>query len=491
MRENLTCLLHAWRTLSPATRPIAMCNFAPRFLLLASLAFAASSPIFAQTEPPQPTSAATVEGIVRDAGGKPVAGASVALLEQRDATSVQSKTNVDGTFAFLALRAGTFTVKVEKTGLRGTVMRSLELSEGEKKHIDLVLDAQVPAEGATGQPIPPVSSSDKMGFSDQPNFTVAGMTDWSNLGLHGSDSTSRTSEALAKETLALKSASAESAGNGGAGTAAAYRLSGDRDERLGDPVAAVHEYEQAARLDPSEENYFAWGSELLLHRAAQPASEVFAKGSALHSKSARMLAGLGAALYANGLYDEAARRLCEASDLNPADSAPYLFLGKMEETATAPFPCGEEKLARFAREQPANALANYYYELSLTKRERVSDNPAEFHHLEKLLEKAVSIDPALGEAYVQLGILYSTQGDLALATQVLKKAIEVNPDLGAAHYRLSLVYERMDEEAKARQEIGIYKQCEKAETDRLERQRRELRQFLVILKDQPSPAQPK
>jgi Tfp pilus assembly protein PilF len=103
----------------------------------------------------------------------------------------------------------------------------------------------------------------------------------------------------------------------------------------------------------------------------------------------------------------------------------------------------------------------------------------------------VSIDPALGEAYVQLGILYSTQGDLALATQVLKKAIEVNPDLGAAHYRLSLVYERMDEEAKARQEIGIYKQCEKAETDRLERQRRELRQFLVILKDQPSPAQPK
>ena len=43
-----------------------------------------------------------------------------------------------------------------------------------------------------------------MGFSDKPNFTVAGVTDWTAVGGHGSDSILRTSEDLARETLALK-----------------------------------------------------------------------------------------------------------------------------------------------------------------------------------------------------------------------------------------------------------------------------------------------
>ncbi len=43
-----------------------------------------------------------------------------------------------------------------------------------------------------------------MEFADKPNFTVAGVTDWTAVGGHGSDSTLRTSEALARETLTLK-----------------------------------------------------------------------------------------------------------------------------------------------------------------------------------------------------------------------------------------------------------------------------------------------
>jgi len=51
------------------------------------------------------------------------------------------------------------------------------------------------------------------------------------------------------------------------------------------------------------------------------------------SEISRMLAGLGAALYASGSYDEAARRLCDVSDLTPADSGPIFFLGKMEKNS--------------------------------------------------------------------------------------------------------------------------------------------------------------
>jgi tetratricopeptide (TPR) repeat protein len=130
-------------------------------------------------------------------------------------------------------------------------------------------------------------------------------------------------------------------------------------------------------MDPSEQNYFEWGSELLLHKAAQPAAEVFAKGSAAHPNSARMLTGLGAALYSNGSLDEAARRLCAASDLQPTDTAPYLFLGKIEKATPAPLPCSEQKLARFVQQQPGNALANYYYAISIRKREKGSEKPAD------------------------------------------------------------------------------------------------------------------
>ncbi len=48
-----------------------------------------------------------------------------------------------------------------------------------------------------------------------------------------------------------------------------HRLLGELDERLNEPLEAVREYEKAARMDPSEQNYFEWGTELLLHKAAE------------------------------------------------------------------------------------------------------------------------------------------------------------------------------------------------------------------------------
>jgi tetratricopeptide (TPR) repeat protein len=354
-----------------------------------------------------------------------------------------------------------------------------------------------------------------MEFDDKPNFTVAGVTDWNNAGMHGSDVTVRTSEALAKETLALKNDKVAADSDLGTpvgakppnsteseeqlraareqarkmlatkDTADAHRLLGELDERLGDPLDAVREYERAASLDPSEQNYFEWGAELLLHKADQPAVEVFTKGSRMHPDSARTLAGLGAALYASGSYEEAARRLCEASDLQPRDSAPYLFLGKMQKSATALLPCTEEKLERFVREQPGNAWANYYLGLTLWKRDRASENLASLQQAEALLEKAAALDPKFGEAYLQLGILHSGRGKFEQAVRDYKKAIEASPQLSEPHYRLGLAYRRIGETSQAEQEFRVYEQMEKAETAAMESQRRELRQFMIILKDQP------
>ena len=54
-----------------------------------------------------------------------------------------------------------------------------------------------PSEPAGGK------SSEPMQFNDSTDFTVAGITDWTAAGGHGSDVNLRTSEALAKETREL------------------------------------------------------------------------------------------------------------------------------------------------------------------------------------------------------------------------------------------------------------------------------------------------
>jgi tetratricopeptide (TPR) repeat protein len=463
----------------------------------AALLLNPSAVALAQAPAAQPRPVITVSGTVRDSSGVATGDASVFFEEKAANTSVEAKTKSDGAFSFLALRPGTYIVRARKQGFQEAVSEAMELSLGEKKQLELVLKAGT-AGGLTVQQAPPAkpsaSKSGDMEFSDKPSFTVAGVTDWTNVGGHGSDTKLRTSESLARETAALKDSwpVETPAPVAVSPTAAdAHRLAGDRAERSGDPLAAVREYEQAVRLHPSEQNYFAWGTELLLHRAIKPAAEVFEKGTAAHPKSARMLAGLGAALYASGDYANAAHRLCDASDLQPADPTPYLFLGKMEKAAPDPLLCAAEKLARFAHDQPSSALANYYYAVSLWKGGRGSENSANLQQVEALLQKAVAADPKLDEAYVELGVVYVARGNSQQAINAYKKAVEVNPQSSEAHYRLALAYKRAGEEAKSEQELQLYKQADKTETAAIERQRREIRQFLIILKEQPAGPQPR
>jgi tetratricopeptide (TPR) repeat protein len=162
----------------------------------------------------------------------------------------------------------------------------------------------------------------------------------------------------------------------------------------------------------------------------------------------------------------------------------------MEKSAPDPLPCAAEKLARFAQDQPANALANYYYAVALWKKGRGTEDSARLGQIEALLQKAIAADPKLAEAYVQLGAVYSGRGKFTQAISAYKKAIEVNPQSAEAHYRLGLAYKRTGKEKESEQELQLYKQADKTETASIEQQRREIRQFLIILKDQPQASVP-
>lgn len=468
--------------------------FSRKFAVLAALTalpVLSGRIVCAQKPPEQRRDAGAVQGTIRSVTGEVIPDVKVCLEIKDSSTTAEVQSGRDGRYSFPYVAPGTYTLTAEKTGWKKATSEALVLSAGETKQVDLQMELALGV----------------MEFDDRPNFTVAGVTDWNNTGIHASDTNQRTSEALVKDTLALKPEEGEATTGSAkpgeierelkeererikrmlasAETADGHRRLAELDERLGDPLEAVHEFQQAALMQPSEQNYFAWATELLLHRADQPAVEVFAKGARMHPESAGLLAGWGAALYAEGKAEEAARKLCEAADLIPAEAAPYLFLGRIEKASPAVLPCSEEKLGRFAREQPGNAMANYYYAVVLLKRGRETAKSEDAQQAEALLEKAARINPKLGEAFLQLGVLHFAQGKYEQAIRDYQKAAEVSPQLSEAHYRLGLAYKRKQDEAKAEQEFHVYEEMTKAETTAWEKERRELKQFLIILKDQP------
>jgi tetratricopeptide (TPR) repeat protein len=537
------------RTLKSSVSSETLFRVAVAFLFVFFLHSVVRSDMSAQTPQTVPQ-IVEIRGTVHDAAGKPVAGAMVRVVQQNTGRIQEVATDASGSFILSEPAGFGYRVAAHGAGKHSTGAEvTLKL---DSSPVNLVLNQE------GDLPQPSMQGNDTMEFADQPSFTVAGVTDWTAVGGHGSDSVLRTSEDLTRATLSLKSEKSQAepaqtasesqleanllrdpagfTANHQLGslylhqekyeqsvplllsafradpsnhqnefdlavamketgdvvkarehvkhlladqaTAADHRLAGELDEKLNDPLDAVKEFEEAVRLDPSEQNYFEWGSELLYHRAVWQALDVFKTGAQAHPQSERMITALATALFAGARYDEAALRLCEASDLQPADSEPYLFMGKIELAAPNPLPCVDEKLARFVAQKPENADANYLYAMALLKRQ--TQDAATLEKIESLLTKAVALNDKCSDGYLQLGILAASHRDLAQAIAYYQKAIAANPQLSDAHYRLGVAYDRVGEHQKAVEEFRMHDETKKLEAEAIDRQRREVKQFVVV-----------
>lgn len=515
-------------------------------------AFLLSLSLLAQ-EPAQPTS---LHGVVRDGDGKAVAAASI-LMRKKDSTdNFLVHTDAQGNYSFTQLPGGVYSLEATKDGYAAAEVAGVFLRPRDSKIIDLTLVVLASKGSATSAPQ----------FFDQPQFTVAGVTDTTTLGGHGSDTVARTRNSLAKDTVSLAETAARPStdaarekslrelakrqpddlsvnrqlgqlliaggraresipfleraaakapanyenaydlalANFEAGNYAIARdeatkllvdhdqadlhhLLGDVDEKLGDSLEAVRHYQRAAELDPSESHLFDWGSELLLHHAPEPAMEVFSKGNRLFPGSARMLLGLGAASFARGEYEEAVQRICRASDLNPNDSVPYQFLGKIEEAENQVNPDLVEKLHRYVTLQPKSADANYYYALGLWKLRNAAHGKGSASEVESLLKTAIQINPQLAAAALQLGIVHSDQGSYKEAISDYRRALDADPGMEEAHYRLAQAYRQIGNPDKAKEELRLYGQLAKESQQKQDRERHEIKQFVYTLRDQSAP----
>jgi tetratricopeptide (TPR) repeat protein len=541
-------------------------------LMLVGLVWLPAHADHAQSPASSPAGAA-IRGIVLDAHAAPVAGAVVRLTSPGGTVQTATTTR-EGRFAFAGINPGDYSLSAEARGASTQTVSISVQGEHGSRTVRLRWPGSRHLQPGSASPAPPPPA---MKFSDQPSFTVAGVTDWTAVGGHGSDANLRASEALARDTLKLKPVGRGSGAapaqaspaqisrderNLKAQLAAApgsfapnhqlgemylhsgryqqavgllesawridpgnekntwdlalacqgvgdyrqarshvtqllahgdqanwYRLAGDLDEQLGDPLTAVRDYQRAVQLNPSEQNYFSLGSDLLLHRAIWQAQAVFRAAAAAYPRSVRMLTGFGAALFAGALYSQAARQLCTASDLAPADPEPYIFMGKIEIASPNPLPCVQTKLARFVRLKPSDTTANYLCAMAILKAQERTPNPPATQHAKALLSKAVALDPQNGQAWLALGDLSAAGHDYPRAIRLYRKAIGADPQLSDAYYRLGVAYDRSGNRTLAQQQFRLHDEIAKSQTEAVDRQRRRIQQFLFVQNKQ-QPAQP-
>jgi tetratricopeptide (TPR) repeat protein len=265
-----------------------------------------------------------------------------------------------------------------------------------------------------------------------------------------------------------------------------HNLLGQIEEKDEKYIAAANEFETAAHLDPSEDNLFDWGSELLLHRAYEPAIEVFQEATRRYPSSPRLMIGMGMTLDIQGKYDEAVKALLTAADLDPADARCYLFLSKAYDSS--PGQAGEviQRFQRYAKLKPNDALAQYYYALSLWKGKRVGDASLDLQAVESLLKKAIALDDKLSEAHVQLGNIYADQHEYEKSIPEYERALELDPNLSDAHYRLGTDYVHVGQKDRAQKEFEVYQKLRAEHLAEIDKERAEVQQFVYTEKAGPS-----
>ena len=192
------------------------------------------------------------------------------------------------------------------------------------------------------------------------------------------------------------------------------------------------------------------------------------------------------ALYSRGLYEEALKALLTAADLNPSDPRCYLFLSRAYDSSPNQAEDVIQRFRRYSELEPNNALAQYYYAMSLWKGKRAEGSGLDLQAVESLLKKSIALDGKLPEAHMQLGNLYADQHQYATSIPEYERALELNPNLPEAHYRLGTDYVHVGQKERAQSEFDVYQKLRAQHMAEVDKERAEVQQFVYSSKAAPS-----
>ena len=257
---------------------------------------------------------------------------------------------------------------------------------------------------------------------------------------------------------------------------AVEELAGETEERLGNFKQAEEHFSEAAHLNPSEPNIYAWVVELLRHFSWKPAVKVADYGIGKYPTSTRLKAARGIAFYADNRYKEAAGVFSELLATEPGNATWASLLGRNCSLIADAALAACDSLQTFAEQHPQNAEAATYAATMLLHQPADKRDNAKAR---ALLLQAIAADPKLADAHYQLGVLDQEEGKWQESTASLEKAITLKPMLAEAHYRLGRAYSHLGRRDDAQKEIALQQRYSKEEQQSVDARLKEVTTFLT------------
>jgi len=185
-----------------------------------------------------------------------------------------------------------------------------------------------------------------------------------------------------------------------------------------------------------------------------------------------------------GRYAEAVQALLKGISLDPSDARAYYFLSKAYEQAPGLADQVVEAFRRYAELRPRDALATYYYAISLWKGRRSETSPAHLDEVESQLKKALALDPSLPDPHLQLANLYSQRRQYAEAVPEYQQTLKLSPNIPDAHFRLGQAYVHLGKQDLAEKEFQLHKQLYERRLAEEDKQRSEILKFVYSMKEE-------
>lgn len=266
-----------------------------------------------------------------------------------------------------------------------------------------------------------------------------------------------------------------------------HSLLGEVEEKSRNYVGSATQYEQAARMEPSEQNILNWGAELLLHQTFTPAIEVFKAGTQRFPQSAQLQNGLGISFYGAGQIDDAARAFFQASDLSPSNPLPLTFLGKACDGASPDTAAQiRSRLQGFADRGSQSAELSDDLAACLWRDGPIASKPELAGQIESLLKHALTLDPNYADAYLRLGNLYAEQHRYQDAIVQYDRALQFGASSANIHYRLGQALARSGNDTRAQQEFATFERLRKSESDATNQEQSQIQQFVYTIRKSDS-----
>jgi tetratricopeptide (TPR) repeat protein len=260
-------------------------------------------------------------------------------------------------------------------------------------------------------------------------------------------------------------------------------LIGDIQEKRGDPLAAVHSYQAAVALEPSEERYqLALGLELLRHQTFDAALVVFEQASALFPQSVRVRILLGLTYFFVDRSADAIQALRDAAKIDPRDETVARYLGEITlQDTSAPDPAATAQVCNFADEHPQNKTADAFCGGILLKVARDSGDVSRRPEILRRLQHAARIAPREPIARCQLAKAYEWAELWSPARPEAEACVRLDPGSPDGHYQLSRIYRRLGLTVLAKQQTSLQQAAAVRQNEKSVRRTETVTKFLVLL----------